>query len=86
MSNLMVHKSKSHGHASEIPLSLKTTTNKDKFNCRVCGEKFQKRAHLNSHEEDEHQLFRGSKPLSERKNGAGSAASEVFAAQVYIFF
>ena len=83
MSNLMVHKSKSHGHASEVPTSLKTTTNKEKFSCRVCGEKFQKRAHLYSHEEDEHQLVRSSsKPSSGRTNRTGSAASEVFAVEV----
>lgn len=52
MSNLVVHKFKSHGQA--LPTNRLTGSCEAKFVCQMCGQKFQKRNHLLVHEEAKH--------------------------------
>ena len=81
MSNLMVHKLKSHGQASEeVTAPSKRSAAKDRFSCPLCGDKFQKRARLTSHEEEKHNLVRSSKTSSSHEYRTGFG--DIFFVQV----
>lgn len=104
MSNLVVHKSKSHAEqagveqqqpqqpvanqvnsfankvdqadAEESATTARRTSSRiEKFCCKICGDRFRKKALLNSHEEDAHSLFRtaaAAPPPSKRRAKPGS--------------
>lgn len=66
MSNLVVHKMKLHGQASPVD-GTQRTAQADKFSCKLCGEKFPKKALLTLHEEHSHDMIK-TKTSNSRKN------------------
>lgn len=74
MSNLVVHKMKLHGQTTPIEATARTVQ-ADKFSCKLCGEKFPKKASLNLHEEQKHNLIK-SKSSSSRRSRM-SASTEI---------
>lgn len=66
MSNLVVHKMKLHGQASQIDGTIRAAQT-DKFSCKLCNEKFSKKTLLTTHEEQAHNLIK-SRSSSSRKN------------------
>lgn len=66
MSNLVVHKMKLHGQASPADGTTRAAQT-DKFSCKLCNEKFPKKAFLTLHEEQTHNLIK-SRSSSNRKN------------------
>ena len=61
MSNLVVHKVKSHGApapGSSAEDGAPRTATQDKFVCKVCSQRFQRKAQLSAHEEAKHGLVK----------------------------
>ena len=68
MSNLVVHKMKLHGQASPTEGTVRAA-NPDKFSCKLCDEKFSKKAYLTLHEGQKHNMVKN-KSQAGRKSRA----------------
>lgn len=71
MSNLVVHKVKCHGQPAPGSQSGPRTATQEKFVCKLCNERFQRKAQLVSHEEDKHNIVKSQSFSSRSKQIRG---------------
>lgn len=80
MSNLVVHKVKCHGQPAPGSTGGARTATQDKFVCKVCSQRFQRKAQLTLHEERVH----GSDPLKNHPAAATTTTSTATARNKFI--